>query len=242
MNIRKILLTLCAAALGISVQAQSLLGGAEISKKLPAKLSVSAGVEYRTQDWLKHSDQWSVDAGLGYKPLKWLRIGAGYKFLQAQTLSGEDHWWVNKHRAYIGIAGSWKPCTGLTLSLRERYQYTYRPETTFGLCDGITNKTVSAKSKHILRSRLQAEYKPYKKCRFTPYASFELYSLMKDVNHTKHRNGAAHFCDKWRLTAGTDFKINKRNDIGVFYRYTDTTDPDEAEMHHTIGITYNFTL
>lgn len=239
---RRIALTLLAAALGVCLHAQTLLGGAEISMKLPAKFSVSAGVEYRTQDWLSHTDQWSVDAGLSYKPLKWLRIGAGYKFLQAQTLDGAEHWWVNKHRAYIGAAGQWKPCTGLTLSLRERYQYTYRPSEEFGLSDGVTNKLLSAKSKHVLRSRVQAEYKPFKKCRFTPFASFELYSLLKDVNHTKHKNGPAHFCDKWRITAGTDFKVNKHNSLGLFYRYSNSTDPDEAEMHHTIGLTYNFSL
>lgn len=239
---QRILLGAGALALALGASAQTLLGGAEISKKLSAGFSAGAGVEYRTMDWFDHSEQWSVEASASYKPVKSLRIGVSYKFIQAQTIQGSEAWWVNKHRVSVGATGQWKPVSGLTLSLRERYQYTYRPELTVGLSDGVTNHTVSSRSKHILRSRLQAEYKPFKKCRWTPYASFELYSLLSDVNHSKHRTDPGKFCDKWRLTAGTEFKINKHNGLELFYRYADTNDVDEAETHHTIGLVYSFSL
>lgn len=229
-------------ALMPGVSAQTLLGGAEVSKKFVSGINLSASVEYRTSDWFDHSDQWSAGLSASYKPLKPLRVAAGYEFIQSHQFSGADAWWVNKHRVSVGVTGQWKPLAHLTLSLRERYQYTYRPETTVGLSDGVSNRTVSSKSKHVLRSRLQAEYKPYKKCRFTPYASFELYSLMADVNHTKDRRDPAKFCDKWRVAAGTQFKINKHNELELFYRYADTDDPDEIETHHTIGLKYSFSL
>lgn len=238
---KKLLVSVGAMALALGASAQTLLGGADFSAKLPANFSVNAGVEYRTQDWLKHSGQWSIEAGAAYKPLKPLKLAVGYKFLQSQTLSPIGDFWVSKHRVSVSATGQWKPVGGLTLSLRERYQYTYRPELTVGMDDG-SNKTVNSKSKHILRSRLQADYRPYKKCPWKPYVSYELYSLLSDVNHTKHRTAGAKFCDKWRLTAGTEFKINKHNSLDLFYRYADTSDIDETETHHTIGLVYSFSL
>ncbi len=240
------------AALGLGARAQSLLGGAEFSAKLPHRFTVSAGVEYRTTDWFDHSSQWSVEAGAAYKPVKPLKIAVAYSFIQANTLAGLNSkgyympdYWVNKHRVGVSVTGQWKPSKKFTLSLRERYQYTYRPSLLVPQFDEgkpYGNKTINEKSKHMLRSRLEVEYKPYKKCRWEPYAQFELYSLLSDVNHTKHRTEGGKFCDKYRVTVGCEYSINKNNDVSLFYRYADTTDPDEMETHHTIGLVYSFSL
>lgn len=233
--------------------AQTLLGGAEISHKFAFGLNLGAGVEYRSADWFSSSDQWSAEISASYKPVKPLKIGIVYKFIQTHypteqtTNYNVSDFWANKHRVSVGLTGEWKPLKVLTLSLRERYQYTYRPSLQvprFDIDDNSPagNKTVSAKSKHILRSRVMAEVKPSKKCRFTPYWSFELYSLLADINHTKNREGNAMFCDKWRVTAGTGFKINRHNSLDLFYRYAKTTDIDELDAPHTVGLVYSFKL
>lgn len=229
--------------------AQTLLGGAEFSAKLPAKLSVGAGVEYRSTNWFDNTDQWSVDASVGYKPLKFLKFSAGYKFIQAQNLAGETRkgklygdYWDAKHRVSISATGSlklWK----LTLSLRERYQYTLRPMHVIPFLDPEDgNRTINKKSSHILRSRLQLSFKPKKKSRWEPYVSFELYSMLRDVNHTEDTFSGAKFYDKWRLTAGTEFKINKHNSLELFYRYARSVDPDENDAPHTVALVYSFSL
>lgn len=252
MKLRNLLasgLMLIASASG----AQTLLGGAEISHKFTFGLNIGAGVEYRSADWFKRSDQWSAEVSASYKPLKPLKIGLGYKFIQAYTPEQQTSnyqvadFWGNKHRVSLGVTGEWKPVKVLTLSLRERYQYTYRPEQLvprFDLDEGYAagNKTVGAKSKHILRSRIMAEVKPSKKCPWTPYWSFELYSLLAEQNHTKNVCGAAYFCDKWRVTAGTGFKINRHNSLDLFYRFAKTTDADELDSPHTIGLVYSFKI
>lgn len=236
-----------------ALQAQTLLGGAEFSAKLPLGFSAGAEAEYRTMDWFDHTEQWSVAANVGYKPLKWLKVGVQYKFIQAQSLAGVTNkgytygdYWDSKHRVSLSATGSLKLAGKFTLSLRERYQYTYRPSHLIPRFDDegapAGNRTIDSKSKHILRSRLQAEFKPYKKCRWTPHLSVELYSLLSDVNHTDKLTEGGKFCDKWRLTAGTEFRINKHNDLDLFYRYANTTDADEREMHHTIGLVYSFSL
>lgn len=253
MKTLKSLIAIAALALASQLNAQTLLVGAEASKKLPLGFSAGVEAEYRTRDWFDHSGQWSVAANVGYKPLKWLKIGVQYKFIQAQELAGltrggysYGNYWNDKHRVSVGLTGSLKLGGKFTLSLRERYQYTYRPEHLIPRFDdegfAAGNRTINGKSKHIFRTRLQAEFKPYKKCRWTPYASFELYSLASDVNHTEKTSTGGKFCDKWRITAGTDFKINKKNALSLFYRYADSTDEDEDEMHHTIGLVYSFSF
>lgn len=242
--------TLTAAAslmLAAAACAQSLLGGVDLGHKFKCGVNVSAGVEYNTADWIKHTDQWCIKAAVSYKPLKWLKVGADFKFLQGQTLSDgfAVAYWDNKQRLGVNITGEIKLFKKLTLSLRERYQYTYRPFLQVPCFeDGIPcgNRNVSGKSKHLLRSRLSAEFKPYKKCRFTPYASYELYSLLADINHTKQKSSPGSVNDKWRITAGCDYKINKRYGLELFYRYSKSPDIDEMDQPHTIGLVFSVKL
>ena len=243
---------LSALAAAMPASAQTLLFGAEASFKLPAQLSAGAGVEFRSMDWLNNTDQWSVDASLGWKPLKWLKVGVDYKFIQSQTLSAFNSdgyalpsYWNNKHRLSAGLTFSWKPVKKLSLSLRERYQLTRRPSFLVPQFNDGTpwgNKTVNGKTQHLLRSRLQAKYKPYKKCRFTPFAGVELYSRLREVNTTKHRADGARFCEKWRLSAGSEIKLDKHNELEIFYRYCDRGADDDGDSRHTIALVYSFSI
>lgn len=234
-----------------NASAQTLLGGAEFSAKLPAGISAGAALEYRSVQWFKTTDQWSAEASLGYKPLKYLKLSAAYKFIQQRNPDGASNkkgkpynaYWDTKHRISISATGSlklWK----LELSLRERYQYTNRPQHTIPYIDPEDgNRTIDGKSTHMLRSRLQVEFKPKKKSPWKPFASFELYSLLKTTNHTdntKHYDAKAY--DKYRITAGTEYKINKHNALELFYRYAQSVDTDENDSPHTIGLVYTFSL
>lgn len=249
---RRLLLAMaCAAGVWAGGAAQTLLGGAEFSAKLPANFSVGAGVEYRTTNqWFKTTDQWSVDASVGYKPLKYLKVAAAYKFLDVCNAGGEtkkgkvyNDYWDAKHRVSLSATGEvkvWK----FELSLRERYQYTYRPGHLIpyeDIEDG--NRTIDAKSTHILRSRLEVEFKPNKKSPWKPFVSFELYSMLKHINHDDaDKTYGAKFYDKWRIMAGTDIKINKHNSLQFFYRYTRSVEPDENDSPQTVGLVYSFSL
>lgn len=254
--VRKLLLpAIVIVACQLPAAAQTLLGGAEFGAKLPHGFSIGAEAEYRSMEWVDHTDQFSLAADVGYKPLKWLKVGAQYKYIRAQSLgdltkSGKyfyRNYWDDKHRVSVSVTGSlkvWK----FNLSLRERYQYTYRPEhwiTRYAVSDGLRDgfRYIDGKEKHILRSRFQVSFKPYKKCKWEPFASIELYSQLRDDNLTEpEKSNGAMFCDKWRLTAGTEFKINKHNALTLFYRYADSNDDDENESHNTIGIVYSFSL
>lgn len=244
-----IAITISALSLSSTASGQTLLGGAEFSAKLPKNFSVDAGAEFRSTDWFSDASQWSVEASLDYKPLKPLKISAAYKFIQqhnpaSETRKGKAYpdYWDDKHRVSISATGSLK-IQKFELSLRERYQYTYRPSHIIPFIDPEDgNRTIDEKSYHILRSRVKAEFKPRKKSPWKPFVSFELYTRLKTLNHTEETTASARFYDKWRLEAGTSYKLNKHNSLELFYRYSRSTDDDENDSPHTIALVYSFSL
>lgn len=91
------------------------------------------------------------------------------------------------------------------------------------------DELIEASHKHVLRSRLKAEYN-IRKSGFIPFASCELYNSL---------SGFAY--EKTRWTVGTDYKFNKRHSVSVFYRYIDQSDDDDTNGH-VIGVGYSFRL
>lgn len=237
MNKRFILLTLCMVA--SATYAQELWTSAGMKFGIAKGLTGNVEGEYRTQDGLAGTERWTASAGLDYKPLRWLKLAAEYKYIHRHvesrtTKKGNivSDYWQPRHRASFSLTGSYR-WNRFTFSLRERYQYTYHTEQRVAKWDGDdgsakSDELVDAKSKHVLRSRLEAEYN-IRKSRFTPFASCELYnSLTSGFDH-----------EKTRWTFGTDYKLNKRHSLSAFYRYVDTTDEDESNRH-IIGVGYKF--
>lgn len=162
-------------------------------------------------------------------------------------------YWTARHRATASLTGSVK-WGRFKFSLRERYQYTYRmpaecererwyydpyhlktgnPE--YYLDTDPNSKeysymtdTKKAKSDHKLRSRLQVSY-DIKKCPFEPFAEVEVYNELDN----------AFAFNKVRYTVGTEYKINKKNKLKLYYRYQDYAEIDEVSGH-VLGIGYAF--
>ena len=138
---------------------------------------------------------------------------------------------------YAGLTGSYKFSNGLKLSLRERWQYNYRPETSTERYKlKIADKTMtldgdyarSGKAKSQLRSRLQLEY-DRKGALLTPYASAELYNSWA--------------IEKIRYTVGTDINLTKQHTLNVFYRFQNMKNVDDDEYDpdmHYLGVGYKF--
>ena len=154
-------------------------------------------------------------------------------------------YWTARHRASASLTGSFQ-WGRAKISLRERYQFTYRMPSQ---CDrtryyyfyfppmieewDMENPEYMVdekkpKSDHKLRSRLQVSY-DIKKCPFEPFAEIEVYNLL-DENLAY---------DKVRYTIGTEYKIDKKNKLKVFYRYQDYADIDEVSGH-VLGLGYSF--
>lgn len=243
MDRRRITLILMVALLSLAageVRAQSDDFGVWTSinakKKLSKAWTLYAEGEMRTRDALSEVERWSGNVGVAYRITSWLKADAGYTFLYSNnptetTKKGNiiPSYWYARHRTTVSLTGElkWKR---FTFSLRERWQYTYRPEKWVEKYDGDDgerkdDEQVKEKHKHQLRSRLQVEYN-IARSRFTPFAACELYH-------------GADGLEKTRWTLGSEYKINKRHAVEAFYRFQNEADEDDTDMH-VLGVGYTF--
>jgi hypothetical protein len=237
---KKLIFALVAiVAAAFPANAQSLWLSANAKYKVMKRLNVSVEAEARSLDELSGVGRWSLSAGVDYKLFKPLKVAAGYAYLRQKydlsfTRKGNmiPSYWANKHRFYFSLTGELS-FHRFTFSLREQYQYTYRQEQTVAkyAADGVTPKPdelLAAKSKNILRSRLEVEYN-IRKSHFTPFVSFEIYNSLSN----------AFDLDKIRYTVGSSYKFNNHHSVELFYRYIDRSDDDD-NSNHVIGAGYTF--
>jgi hypothetical protein len=212
----------------------------EAQKKLTKKWSVSLGGELRTRDNTKEVDRWSVGVGVDYKLTKWLKASAGYDLLidnrdkSTYKANGDlnkvAEFWGVRHRVNVALTASQK-VGNFKFSLRERWQYTYRPERTIDRYDvddeEYEERTYPGMAKHLLRSRLQVEY-GVPGTGLSPFANVEVFNGWSLV--------------KTRYTVGMDYDLSKKHSLGLFYRYQavhDDTDNEEPDRH-LIGFSYKY--
>ena len=215
--------------------------GAE--KKLSKKFKLGIDGGFRSRNNAKTADRWSVGLDASYKLNNYVKFGAGYTFLydnrkediSYKSSGAYNKWrpsyWTTKHRIHADVTGN-IDAGNFNFSLRERWQYTYRPENTVDRYDfddeEWEEKTYSAKHRHVLRSRFQVEY-DINNCPVTPYANVELYNKFS--------------LSKVRYTVGADLKIAKQHTFGLYYRYQNAKaeEDDETDMNtHILGINYKF--
>lgn len=214
---------------------------AGVEKKINKKMSVGVESEYRMRENMQEADRWSIGAAFEYKFVKWLKASAGYDFLWKNNREKVTYkssgaynntrpsYWSARHRVHVDLTGN-VDVGRFNFSLRERWQYTYRPGTTTTRYDhdnGWWEDTyVHSKGGNVLRSRLQAEYN-IPSSHITPYASVELFNSWN--------------LDKVRYTVGADWNIQKKHTVGLFYRYQDVnSDDDDDPNQHIVGLSYKF--
>ena len=227
----------------------------EAQKKLFKQWSLSLESEFRTRDNTKTADRWSAGLSLDYKVAKWLKASVGYTFLydhnerisyydatDEAVLDGDAEvgdpkksadYWGTRHRFNLSLTPSQK-FGDFKFSLRERWQYTYRPEYTVDerwsyldqKYDG-KQKTYNGKGRSVLRSRLQVEYDK-KKLALKPYINVEFFNAWS--------------VEKIRYQAGAAWEFSKQHALEAFYRYqTVRGDDDDRESDiHMIGLGYKF--
>jgi Protein of unknown function (DUF2490). len=152
MNREKLLIIFFISLFFINLSAQNNQFGIwtelNVKKSIDKRWSISAQGEYRTTNGLSQTDRWNFGLNTSYKLTSWLKADAGYLWIQNKnpertTSKGNivSSYWLNRHRTNVSLTGSlnWNK---LKFSLRERWQYTYRPEikvSKFGK-DGTTPK------------------------------------------------------------------------------------------------------
>ena len=149
-------LALCSATSAIAQSDFGVWTEIGVEKSFNKKFSLEASVENRMANNATQPQRWNAAIGGSYKPLKWLKLGAGYVFIynrnfqeteekykendEGEIVLGKDRkpiiegynvdhgYWRPRHRAYFDVQG--KVDIGrFSISLRERYLYNYYVET-----------------------------------------------------------------------------------------------------------------
>lgn len=205
-----------------TLSAQDDLGSSlsfDITKRVIPGLNLSLEEDFRLRDNLSEVDRFSTTLELSYKPWKFLKLGGAYNLI---NYNHETKGWEVRHRYYFFATGSYR-INRFTVSLRERFQSTYRV--------GVKETSKRANPKLYLRSRLEVEY-DIRNCKFEPFASVELYNTLNDPQGNK--------MNKLKYTAGSKYKLNKRNSLQLYYRYVNFKDDDEGNGKHMIGLGYSY--
>ncbi len=254
---KKILLTLAAIVPLLACAQTDDIGlrvGVGAEKSLSRHWSVDVEGELRMDDNISKVDRFSIGADVTYKLNRNFKASAGYEFIDAYKSSeikyidddpsnGERYqyssYWSPRHRVHVDLVGSLK-VGRVKLSLRERWQYTYRPsqdvdrlnidqtdtsgDNQYGV---VTQKEKRSKGENVLRSRLMAEY-DIAQSPFTPYVSVEAYNAWS--------------LQRVKYTAGTEYKFDRRNAMKVYYLFQDKThrssDDGIVQDQHVFGLSY----
>ena len=240
---RLILLVLLFTALmpqGLQADDSGLILSAEASRKIRKGLNVGFEVEFRSRNDFRTAERVSLGASVSYKLLPWLKASGGYNLLiennREEITYNDDlsynNWrpsyWGVRHRFNVSLTASYK-VRRVEFSLRERWQYTYRPEKMIDNFDfdeaEWEDHKVRGKGKNVLRSRLQAEW-DIPRCKFDPFASVEFHN-------SKH-------LDKTRFIVGVDHSIKKTHDFKLYYRYQLTGSHSSDPNIHMLGLGYTY--
>ena len=216
---------------------------AEASYKIKKGLNAGFETEFRSRNNFRTADRVSLGPSISYKLQPWLKAGISYNLLidnNREKLTYQDdgvsynNWrpsyWGVRHRFNVSLTASYK-IRRVELSLRERWQYTYRPSKTTDNFDfdeaEWEDQEVRGKGKNVLRSRLQLEW-DIPKCKFDPFASVEFHTTSK--------------LEKTRMIAGLTHTIKKKHEFKLYYRcqVLNSHGSDDEDNIHMLGLGYTY--
>ena len=206
-----------------------------VEKKLTNRLDLELFGENRSRNSHETVDRWSVGLGASYKVTNWLKASADYTYLYDHNEKWNDkqtkvaNFWGTRHRFNVALTGS-VDFGNLSVSLRERWQYTYRPQKTVErtkVSNGkVEDKTYNGKAKSVWRNRMQLKYKVTSMWR--PYVSGETFVAGSGM-------------EKLRLAAGTEVRLSRKHSFDVKYMFQKVYDEDDSEGNrHILGVGYTF--
>lgn len=172
-------------------------------------LSFSTKAEVRIADNISAAERKSIELGADYQLNRWIKFDAGYKYMTCLN----DNFWYDRHQVRVSLYEvfwyhRWE------FQLRERWEYTYTPE----------SHTILGNGDNQLRTLLQANYHA-KKLPLSPFGYVELFN-----------NESLQII---RLCAGVEYQIDKHNSFSIDYMHQDKP-ADGARNSHVIECSYGF--
>lgn len=211
-NILSVLTFLLALQVHIPLRAMEGAGLAlkvSFTGKVYRNISFLIEEDIRPQNDFRQAEWFLTTGEINYRINRFLKAGTGYMLLCHHKASDEL-----RNRYYFFVSSSY-PIGVFSLSLRERFQSTYKIE--------------ASHPKNYLRSMLTLSYKAGKSG-FTPFTYAELF------NDTGYQGEMK--TDRIRLSAGSDYQLNPYNALQLYYRYHIFNTYDPVNYRHAIGISY----
>lgn len=199
---------------------------AGLDKKIVKGLHITLDEDIWFDNNFRSFDRLQTSLGLSYKVNKYFKVGTGYVFI-APYGSNSKSFKNLRHRLYLDASGTvWMG--QWTLSLKERFQWTYR--------SGDFNVYQNPRYALMLKSRLTLKYRGFNKV--TPYIYFELRNYLNAPVIYANYDGTTYLTDegteegpegwflhsfkggyinRYRSSIGLDWKINKRNNLGFYF-------------------------
>lgn len=191
-------------------------------KKLNADWNAGIGTELRTKNKREYIDRWKLDIYSMYRIHRHFKVGAAYEFHIKNQAIGDENVSVLHHRFMADAVPSISVNGWLHLSLRERYQYTYR----------MAKDDIDALHEHHLRSRMKAVITT-PQSKWEPFASAEVFNNM----------GERFTIDEIRLATGTGYRFSPHHSVNIGYMLNlkkSTGSPDK--MLHALTTEYIYYL
>lgn len=199
----------------------------EVDYKIVKGLHLTFEEEIRSDENFSQLNRLQTTVGLTYKPVSWLKLGAGYSLINPyklnKTLDDDTVYtgfWAPRHRVYADITGIYK-LGKFQFSLRERLQFTHNS-------DGSMNVYQNNPNALALKSRLGVKYKGW--TTFQPSLSFEVRTALNDPWGTMsgsaqtNKSGKTYYAytpagythvynNRYRVNLGADINITKQHTI-----------------------------
>ena len=283
MEKRNLILAVLIMAAGQGLRAQDddfgIWSEVNVEKKINRQLTIDGGVELRTRDNVSEVDRWSGSIGADYKLTNWLKASISYSLLYDNNDKEKSTWgvtskkgypklkythatyWGIRHRFNLSLTAS-KSFGNLSLSLRERWQYTYRPEKTVSRWferweyriveeDEVINEYATYVYDNDGTLLREEEYLPG--CEDHTYngkgknvwrnrlqAKYKVNRMWRPYVAAETFVAGGGF-DKLRMGAGTEIRLTKKHWLDVKYLFQKAYDDDDDEGNrHVIGIGYTY--
>ncbi|MFN8239564.1 MAG: DUF2490 domain-containing protein [Bacteroidales bacterium] len=193
--------------------------GANADIQLTNFLDFNLGATIRTFEKAGKVEEGFGEAGLTLKVIKGLSVAAAYRMTSRLE---DDNRYYPRHKWFADIKGSFQ-LAKFDLSGRFRLQRqnkTYWEDANDEIPD------------YYGRIKLKAEYRT-KSFPVNPYVSYETFARMFEITDKRF--------EKFRYSAGIDYKLNKRHSFELEYIFQRDHAPRLADMN-IISIGYNIKL
>lgn len=227
--------TLAAAAQGHDFGMWHEIG---VEKRLGSRWTASVLGELRLIDNLRKVNRWGIRPSATYRLRPWLTATVGYELflVKSHTLNADGTYGkrghYTQHQVNAALQAGYN-IGAVRISLRERWQYDYRPQQTnsqrydynAGSWDG-EEYVFRGNASHMLRTRIQID-RNIATLRLRPYASVELFNAWN--------------IQRARYTVGADWNAARHSSIRLRYFYDDVHRPAGtayAYNFHVIALGY----